>query len=85
LPPLLLNREATVAKLTEAQAEALLELSLRPNGAIIRDSTLKTAIYQMAMMTPPLVNGCYDMPGGGAFSRISEAGRQALTGNGRGE
>jgi hypothetical protein len=74
-----------MVKLTDAQTAALHELALRPNGAIIRETALKSAVYQMAMMVPPLVNGCYDMPGGGVFSRISEAGRQALSSNGRGE
>jgi len=64
-------------KLTEAQRACLETLDRYPMAAI-KDRDRKQAMYQMALMEPPLVHSVYDLPRGGAVGRITPAGREAL-------
>lgn len=66
-------------RLTKAQKELLHMLSLRPNGGVVRGKELRTALYELAHTG--LIRNVYDMPSGGSFGVITEAGRASLKGD----
>jgi len=65
-------------RLTDAQRELLHMLSLRMNGGVVRSKELKVALYEL--VHTGLVRNVYDMPSGGVFGVITDAGRAALKG-----
>lgn len=65
-------------KLTKAQREVLHILSLRPNGAWLREMDTIRALLSITHHIPALVSDVYSMPAGGMMARITEAGRAAI-------